>query len=187
MTNLISYDNGILTYHYQNNASHYRTLQALGSSAYHDCKEVVARPFGYGLSYTKFEYRDVELCVVDAEIPSVEIIVNVTNVGEQTGEEVVQIYGKDPIASVVRPYKELLGFKRLKLNAGETKKVKFKFKLDLMAFEKKHGEWICEKGDYLFYVAKNSDDEAITLQYSLKEDCKVIPGERDFFAEVISE
>lgn len=183
----VPYDNGILTYHYQNNASHYRTLQALGSSAYHDCKEVTARPFGYGLSYTQFEYHDAKLNVAGGEIPTVEISVNVTNTGDRSGEEVVQIYGKDPVASVVRPYKELLGFKRLSLDAGETKKVIFKFRLDMMSFEKKTREWICEKGEYLFYVAKHSDDEEITLSYWLDEDRDVVPGERDFFAEAITE
>lgn len=180
----VPYSDGILSYHYQNNASHYRTLQSLGASAYNDSKEVIARPFGYGIGYTSFQYKDVKIDVNNSEIPVIKITVTVENSGAYDGDEVVQLYGKDVLSTMVRPYKELLGFKRIHLEAGEEKTVEFTFKIDILAFIDENEKWLCEKGAYKFYVGKDSDDESCCLEYSLENDISVEAGQRDFFAEV---
>lgn len=180
----VPYSDGILTFHYQNNASHYKTLQSLGGTAYSDCTQVTARPFGYGLSYTSFEYSNVNIKISDEKIPVITISADVTNTGLCDGDDVIQLYGKDVKSSVIRPYKELLGFKRLHLKTGETQTIEFIFKLDIMAFEDEDKQWICEKGDYLFYVAENSDDESHALEYLLEETIAIDKAQRDFFADV---
>lgn len=180
----VPYSDGVLSYHYQNNASHYHSLQSLGAGAYNDSKEVTARPFGYGIGYTSFQYKDVKIEVNDSEIPVIKITVTVENSGGCAGDEVVQLYGKDMLSTMVRPYKELLGFKRIHLEAGEEKTVEFIFKADIMAFIDEEDKWLCEKGMYQFYVAKDSDDESCCLEYSLEKDIFIEAGKRDFFAEV---
>lgn len=178
----VPFEDGVLSYHYQNNASYYRTLQSLGGSAYNDCEEVVARPFGYGCSYTSFVYEDVSLRANEKNIPELIVTVTIKNDGECDGDEVVQLYGSDVLATVIRPYKELIGFKRVHLRSGEEKKVEFLFKIDAMAFENEEKQWVCEKGDYKLYVAASSDDESHCLEYFLPNDILVKAGERDFFA-----
>lgn len=178
----VPFENGIFAYHYQNNASYYETLFNLGINAYCDCEQVVARPFGYGMGYSDFEYSDAKLEVIEEEIPKLKIRVSVKNAGKYAGDEVVQLYGKDMIGSIIRPYKELLGFRRIHLESGELKKVEFMFNLDILSFENESKEWICEKGEYKFFIGKDSMDENISLDYWLDEDVKVDFTERDFFA-----
>lgn len=179
----VPYSDGILSYHYQNNASHYSTLQSLGAGAYNDCRGVVARPFGYGMSYTSFMYDNAKLEVQNGEIPILKVSVSVKNTGDRAGDEVVQLYGKDVLGSVVRPYEEMLGFKKIHLEAGEEKIVVFSFKVDIMSFIDEEGKWTCEKGAYLFYIGRDSDDESHYLEYILPDDIIVEAGKREFFAE----
>jgi Glycosyl hydrolase family 3 C terminal domain. len=92
-------------------------------------------PFGHGLSYTQFEYSnlriDRERIAADGEVT---VSVTVRNVGAVTGDEVVQLYVRDPIASVARPVKELRGFKRVTLAAGEAARVSFRLAARQLAF-----------------------------------------------------
>ncbi len=82
-------------------------------------------PFGYGLSYTTFEYSDLKLDKKEKIGNNVVVKVNVTNTGKVAGEEVVQLYLKDEEASTPRPKIQLEGFTRISLNAGESKEVEF--------------------------------------------------------------
>ncbi|MCM1236586.1 MAG: glycoside hydrolase family 3 C-terminal domain-containing protein, partial [Ruminococcus flavefaciens] len=113
-------------------------------------------PFGYGLSYTTFAYRNFSLSMDGNE--QVTVSVDVTNTGMVKGDEVVQLYGVDKVASIVRPAEELIGFKRITLEPGETKTVKFIFNIDILAFYDKPKHWILEKGEFEFYVGKNSNE-----------------------------
>lgn len=180
----IPYGDGVYTYHYQHNASYYKSLQSLGAVGYNDLKEVVARPFGYGLSYTGFEYGNTELSISEDTVPSVKIRVDVKNVGNVAGDDVVQLYGKDVIGSMIRPVRELLGFKRIHLLPGEVKTVVFEFKMDIFAFLSAGKEWICEAGEYKFFLAKHSEDESLCLTYCLPKTQRIDASVRSLWAEV---
>ena len=98
-------------------------------------------PFGYGLSYTTFEYSDFQVPEnLDKEKP-LKVSVRVRNIGKVAGDEVVQVYMHDELASVARPLKELVAFKRVTLNPGESKVVEFTVTPDkLMFLDKKTAE-----------------------------------------------
>ena len=119
-------------------------------------------PFGHGLSYTRFEYSDLNIS--PKEIKSLEKIViqcKVKNIGHQAGDEVIQLYIQDPIASLVRPVKELKGFKRIHLEPDEERTIVFTLFPDQLAFYDEHMRLIIEPG--LFYVMVGSSSEDIRL------------------------
>ncbi|MBQ1491172.1 MAG: glycoside hydrolase family 3 C-terminal domain-containing protein, partial [Blautia sp.] len=113
-------------------------------------------PFGHGLSYTSFAYDEFTLTMDDRR--HVTATVKVTNTGSVAGDEVVQLYGTDKVASIVRPAKELIGFKRVTLQPGESKTVRFTFNLDILSFFDEPGHWILEKGEFAFYLGKNCEE-----------------------------
>lgn len=178
------YGDGITTYHYQQNASHYKTLQSLGSTGYHDQKAVLARPFGYGLSYTTFKYSNAALTISEEGIPVLHISFTVKNTGDTAGDEVVQLYGKDVLGSIIRPVRELIGFTRIHLLPGEEKTLAFNFKLDILAFINEDKQWVCEAGEYNFFLAKDSEDDNICLKYKLSKTVAIDESKRDFWAKV---
>lgn len=180
----VPYGDGITTYHYQQNASHHTTLQSLGAAAYNDQAGVVARPFGYGLSYSTFAYSNANLTVSEETVPVLKIAVTVTNTGKVEGDEVVQLYGKDVIGSIIRPVRELLGFTRIHLLPGEVKTLVFSFKLDILSFINEDKQWVCEAGEYNFFLAKDSEDDTLCLRYELLETLAVDYAKRDFWAKV---
>lgn len=136
-------------------------------------------PFGYGLSYTSFEYGAPTLS--NDKKGNICVGVEVKNTGNRDGEEVVQLYGKDEYACTVRPRKELVGFKRIALKAGEKKTVVFKFNINILSFENADGQWIAEAGDFTFTVGGDSTATA-ACAYRLEKTVKVNPNKRDFFA-----
>ena len=85
-------------------------------------------PFGYGLSYTQFEYANLHLSKDKIKAgDTIKVSVDVTNTGDMEAEEVVQLYIRDLAASITRPVKELKGFERIRLKPNETKTVRFRF------------------------------------------------------------
>ena len=122
---------------------------------------------------------------MDAE--NLEASIVVTNTGNVDGEEVVQLYGKDLLASIIRPRQELVGFKRIALKAGESKKVRFQFRKDQLAFQNVDFEWIIEKGKFQFFVGGSSDDVRSTVEYIQKETEHIDPRTRGFYADCIVE
>lgn len=172
-------------YHYQNNGSSAAYDTGLISTGYIDSSSSALAPFGYGLSYTSFEYSDFVLKKNDNGL--MEAVVVVKNVGDVDGEEVVQLYGKDLLASIIRPRQELIGFRRVALKVGESKKVTFTFNLDQMAFEDVNYKWILEKGNFKMFVGGHSDDvraEAVYMQETTED---VNPRTRSFYAESCEE
>lgn len=128
---------------------------------YYDKKKMeVQFPFGYGLSYTTFEYSDLELSqesITDLDMLSVSC--KVKNTGERYGKEAVQIYVCDPISNVSRPVRELKGFQKVSLTPGEEKKITFQ--LDKRAFayyEEKIHDWFVESGSYRIEIGASSRD-----------------------------
>ncbi|GHA26837.1 glycosyl hydrolase [Salinimicrobium marinum] len=117
-------------------------------------------PFGYGLSYTNFEYSDVK--VSDNTLNSNgEIIVSATvaNTGEYDGEEVVQLYIHDKVRSITPPMKELKGFQKINLKAGESQTVEFNISVEDLKFYNGNLEYVFEPGEFEFFVAGSSDGE----------------------------
>ena len=114
-------------------------------------------PFGYGLSYTNFEYSDLKLAsdklTVDGEV---NVSVNLKNVGKYDGTEVVQLYVQDKVGSVTRPVKELKAFQRVELKAGESKTVTFTLPVSDLAFWRYDMTYGVEPGDFKLWIGTNS-------------------------------
>ena len=126
-------------------------------SHYGDEKNSPLYPFGYGLSYTQFEYSDIRLSANSlTKGGRIFAEVDVTNSGKVAGKEVVQLYLKDHYASATRPVKELKGFELIALEAGETQTVRFTINEKLLAFYNAAGQWTAEAGDFSLYIGTDS-------------------------------
>ena len=123
-------------------------------------------PFGYGLSYTTYEYGD--LSVDDSDQKNIKVSIDVSNKGSVDGEEIVQLYIRDRFASLVRPVKELKGFEKVALAAGETKSITFSLTENELGFFNAEGEFIVEPGEFAVMVGPNSRDVQ-TKVFELKE------------------
>jgi len=126
---------------------------------YSDMSGKALFPFGHGLSYTTFEYANLK--IEPASIPvgrSVTVKVDVTNSGDRKGDEVVQLYIHDPIASVVRPVQELKGFSRVSLAAGEKKTIAFTLGRNELSFLNKDLKPVVEPGEIQVMVGSSSVD-----------------------------
>ena len=144
--------------------------------------------FGHGLSYTTFAYRS--LTVSQPEITAdgqVIATVQVQNTGEYDGEEVVQLYITDDVASMVRPTMELIGFARISLKAGETKQVRFLIKADCLAFLDEQMQWRVEQGTFTLRVGGASDQIAQAAPFTITNS-RILDGKtRSFYTEVLAE
>jgi beta-glucosidase len=124
----------------------------------HDYVEMSADPlypFGYGLSYSTFAYSDL---TVSGRVPEVEVTVNVKNTGAYDGDEVVQLYVIDPLASTVRPRKQLRAFDRVFIKAGETVPVTLKLGPEAFSLVDASGATVIERGDFILEVGASSED-----------------------------
>ena len=116
--------------------------------------------FGYGLSYTKFEFRNLRLKkehILKGE--STQVLADVSNVGSMAGDEVVQLYIRDCVSSVTRPVKELKGFERISLKPGQTKTVALPIGTEQLAFYNADMEYTVEPGEFEIMVGNSSRDE----------------------------
>lgn len=128
-------------------------------SGYLDVSNEPLYPFGYGLSYTKFLYgTPVINDTVMRESDTLTVTVSITNSGQRDGAETVQFYIRDIVASTVRPNKELKGFYKIFLKAGEIKEVQFKITSSLLKFYDYDLNCVCEKGAFEAMVGRNSAD-----------------------------
>lgn len=125
------------------------------TSKYLDTPLEPVYPFGYGLSYTTYNYRDLEVVESrEAFIASATI----TNIGEVAGEEIVQCYIRDLVAQRVRPVKQLKAFEKIKLDPGESKKISFTIPYQELGYYNNEMEYIVEEGTFEIFIGKNSDD-----------------------------
>ncbi|WP_240647733.1 beta-glucosidase BglX [Paenibacillus nanensis] len=141
------------------------------SSYYIDSTTEPLYPFGYGLSYTAFEYgtitADRTSMTADEELT---LTVAVTNAGERAGEETVQLYVRDEAASVTQPLKKLIGFRKLRLAPGESADVTFRVGADALAILDQHMNWTVEPGAFTMWIGPNaSEGQSIRLQVEAKQ------------------
>ena len=114
-------------------------------------------PFGYGLSYTKFEYANIAIDKAEyAEGDTIVVEYDLTNIGNYDATEVAQRYVRDLVGSVVRPVKELKRFERVELKAGETKHCRFELPVAELAFWNRYMEYVVEPGNFQLWVAGDS-------------------------------
>ncbi|MFC2116452.1 glycoside hydrolase family 3 C-terminal domain-containing protein, partial [Bacteroidota bacterium] len=137
----------------------------------HYNKEVLF-PFGHGLSYTTFQYNTIQCSVSDSlNNLKVEVIISITNTGPVAGEEVVQLYVKDLVASVERPIQELKGFTKVSLNPGETKEVTITLDPTSLAFfDMTSKKWKMEAGDFEIRVGSSSRTIHLVDVITIDED-----------------
>ena len=136
-------------------------------SSYLDVSNEPLYPFGFGLSYTTFAYSDIRLNRSLLEMDgSLTVSVTVMNTGQRDGIEIVQLYIRDLVGSITRPVKELKGFQKVFLKAGEKKTVSFQIVPELLKFYDYNLNYICESGDFEVMIGSNSRD-ILKLKFTL--------------------
>jgi beta-glucosidase len=128
-------------------------------SCYIDEVNAPLYPFGYGLSYTTYEYGPVTLSA--GEMPlngTVKASVTGTNTGSRAGDEIVQLYIHDVYATSTRPVKELKGFRKVHIEAGQSVQVDFTLTKEELSYYNHDLEWVCEPGDFEIMIGPNSRD-----------------------------
>jgi beta-glucosidase len=168
---------------------HYAHKPSGGRSHWHgdyvDGSHLPLWPFGHGLSYTRFELGGLELDrrTVDAD-GEVTVGVDVQNVGEREGDEVVQLYVRDVEASVTRPVKELRGFVRVRLAAGERRRVTFRLAAEQLAFTDLDGRLVVEPGRIALMVGTSSTDLPCRAEIEVTGATTVIAARSRYFTAI---
>jgi beta-glucosidase len=139
--------------------------------------------FGEGQSYTTFEYSDLRLSKAVDATGNVQVSCIVTNTGEMAGEEVVQVYITDELASMVRPAQELAGFYRVFLNTRESKRIYFEMRADQFAFLDSKMKWIVETGTMSVKVGASSKDIRLTGKFKITNTAYIDGKKRGFYAK----
>ena len=139
---------------------------------YYDTKNVAPLfPFGFGLSYTDFEYSSISLdkeYIKNDEV--LAITVKVKNIGKYDGDEVVQLYVKDIKSTIDRPEKELKGFKKVHLKQGESKTIEFEIdKTALSYYDVDKKQWVAEQGDFELWIGSSSRDIRLKEKFEYRK------------------
>ena len=142
---------------------------SLGNTSYYlDAGFDPLFPFGYGLSYTSFEYSDLRLSTTSiAQNENIDVTVTLKNTGKYDAAEVVQLYVRDLVGSIARPVKELKGFQRINLKAGESQEVSFSLSSNDLAFYGLNKKFITEAGEFKIWVGGDSAS-GLEASFSLK-------------------
>ncbi|HET7615837.1 MAG TPA: glycoside hydrolase family 3 N-terminal domain-containing protein [Bacillales bacterium] len=128
-----------------------------GFESYEDSTVDALYPFGYGLSYTRFDYRNLRLNRKRmAKDETISVSVEIANTGDVAGEEIVQLYIGDVAASLTRPVKELKGFKKIALKPGESRRVEFTVSCEQLGFYEENGHFIVEPGEFKLWMGPDS-------------------------------
>ena len=150
---------------------------------YVDCSLTPLFAFGHGLSYTKFEFANLRIDPGTVEIGGeVKISVDLENVGEREGDEVVQLYVHDAEANITRPVKELKGFKRLPLRPGEKKTVTFTLFANQLGFYDENMDFVVEPGAIEVMIGAASDDIRLSGEFEIGGETKEISKAKKFFS-----
>jgi beta-glucosidase len=127
-------------------------------SHYGDEKNSPLYPFGYGLSYSKFDYSNLKLSADSfSGDGKITVSVDIKNIGKVAGKEVAQMYIRDLFGSLTRPVRELKGFELITLQPNETKTVSFQIDKKTIEFYTANNKWEAETGDFKVFVGSNSD------------------------------
>lgn len=170
-------------YNHQYNSC-WHQVGSIGFTNYVDLPHTPRYCFGHGLSYTQFSYSNLTLSQKEIEpFGTIEIKVDIENVGTRTGDEVVQLYIGDLYASMARPVKELAGFDRITLQPKEKKTVVFQLKASQMAFLDTDMRWKIEKGSFSVEVGSSSEDIRLKDTYQVIEDGWLEGKNRGFYAQ----
>ncbi|MCX2679296.1 beta-glucosidase BglX [Galbibacter sp. EGI 63066] len=132
-------------------------------SNYLDVRNEPLYPFGYGLSYTNFDYSNLKLSSETISMQdTLEVFVDIANTGDYDGKEVVQLYIRDLVGSVTRPVKELKAFKKIELKKGETKNISFELSVEDLKFYNSDLDFVAEPG--MFQVFVGTDSESVLME-----------------------
>ncbi|MFT4216455.1 MAG: glycoside hydrolase family 3 C-terminal domain-containing protein [Micropruina sp.] len=149
---------------------HYGEGIFVGYRGYDAVDVDVAFPFGFGLSYTTFAHHDLTVDVIGSaadDTLAATVAVTITNTGDRDGVEVVQVYLRDPVCSVERPLRELRGFARVAIAAGESSQVSVELGARAFAFfSQRFGRWVIEAGEFVVEVGRHSRE--IVLSQSIQ-------------------
>lgn len=165
-----------LYYHGEGDRVEYREGVFVGYR-YYDAKNMdVLFPFGFGLSYTTFDYSNLKLSSKEIkDTDKLTVTVDVTNIGDRAGKEIVELYVGEKNPKVIRPVKELRGFEKISLKPGETKTVRFTLNKRAFAYyDTKINDWYVESGDYEILIGKSSRDIVLKDTINVKAS-KMLP------------
>ena len=124
--------------------------------------------FGYGLSYTTFAYSDLKIGSTKmSKKDQLQVSVTISNTGKYDGEEIVQLYLRDKVGSIIRPVKELKDFKKIHLKAGESKMISFVINVEKLSFYNQNLEWVAEPGEFELMIGASSEDIRLKAGFEL--------------------
>jgi beta-glucosidase len=140
-------------------------------------------PFGHGLSYTSFACTDLVTDATEVDVAgTVRLTLTVTNTGDRAGAEVVQVYASDPVASVVRPLKQLIGYVKVALEAGQSAEVGVAVHADLFSFTGLGYERIVEPGEIVLSVGTSSEDRPLEAWITLTGATRLVGEGRELMS-----
>ena len=171
-------------YYNHPNGSAYHQGESIGFKNYVDMPHTPRYYFGHGLSYTTFEYSGLKIdqkSIGPKEQIGIELTIK--NTGSRKGDEIIQLYFRDLYASTTRPVKELAGFKRITLKAGEEKRVFFVMKASQTAFLDRTMRWKIEKGEFEIQIGSSSEEIQLCDMFCITEDAWIEGRERGFYAD----
>lgn len=138
------------------------------NSSYNDESIFPKFEFGYGLSYTSFQYSNFQMSRKKMKAnEQIEVSVTITNSGKYNGEEIVQLYLRDKVGSIVRPVQELKDFQKISLKAGEARTIKFVINKEKLSFYNQQLQWVAEPGDFDLMIGASSKDIRLKDNFEL--------------------
>ncbi len=140
------------------------------TSSYNDLSIYPKYEFGYGLSYSTFEYSNLQLSKKKMNRnDQIEVSVTIKNTGQYDGEEIVQLYLRDLIGSIARPTEELKDFKKIRLLAGQSKTIKFIIDSEKLSFYNQQLQWVAEPGEFDLMIGASSRDIRLKDRFELEQ------------------
>ncbi len=137
-------------------------------SSYNDLSLFPKYEFGFGLSYTRFQYSNLQLSKKKMKAnEQVAVSVTIRNTGKYDGEEIVQLYLRDRVGSVVRPVKELKDFSKIKLRSGESRTIQFIINKEKLSFYNQQLQWVAEPGEFDLMIGASSSDIRLKDSFEL--------------------